>query len=606
MPRPDDVRRAVYLLRDAGFDNISLDLIYGIPGQSAADLERDLAEALALEPEHLSAYELEAKPGTRFTHAHGAELERQAESMESYFELVVETLTAAGYRWYETANFCRARGSAGGRDLRARHNLGYWLGHDYLGLGVGAVSTIEERRWRNAPSLARYLAALGGGRPASAGARGAAGSSVRETERVMLGLRLDEPLALVEVADGCSTRRARAARRPRARAERHDDSLALTPRGRFLGDGVTALAACLSAVEAHRAAYHDAGHECASRAVRAAAGDPRPASSRSTSRRARRWGRRLLVERAGFDGLDVDGAGRARRARAARAAHASAHLRRARADRGRLPRSTSTSCSRARSRARPSFRSSSGRARAEVEEALQATTEMLSQVTRLLALVSAPPLEAATVRHVDVLQLQPNVVVVVVITSTGEVTKQRYAFPEPVDPGLVTWAGDYLRERLTGLRLRSRLLARAFDEPGLVRARARVSRRRSRSAFDGLEEERELYVGGAAGLLDDLRAEEIGAYRSLIDALEKRAALLDVLAQSLGLQRPFVRVGDELEESGLHKLALVGASYGYSNQPLGTVSLLGPLRMDYEKALRAVRAAAYELSRIVEEVYGDE
>ena len=104
--RPDDVRRAVYLLRDARFDNISLDLLYGIPGQSPADLEQDLADALALEPEHLSCYELEAKPGTRFTHAYGDELERQAEAMEGYFETVVETLTGAGYRWYETANFC--------------------------------------------------------------------------------------------------------------------------------------------------------------------------------------------------------------------------------------------------------------------------------------------------------------------------------------------------------------------------------------------------------------------------------------------------------------------------------------------------------------------
>ena len=66
---PDDVRRAVQTLRDAGFDNISLDLVYGIPGQSASDLDADLADALALEPEHLSCYELEAKPGTRFTHA---------------------------------------------------------------------------------------------------------------------------------------------------------------------------------------------------------------------------------------------------------------------------------------------------------------------------------------------------------------------------------------------------------------------------------------------------------------------------------------------------------------------------------------------------------
>ncbi len=195
---PDDVRRAVYLLRDAGFDNISLDLIYGIPGQSSSEVERDLAEALALEPEHLSAYELEAKPGTRFTHAHGAELARQAESMESYFELVVETLTGAGYRWYETANFCQAQAvdaAGAARDLRSRHNLGYWLGHDYLALGVGAVSTIENRRWRNAPSIRGYLEALeAGGRPPREPEE--LSDEMRETERVMLGLRLDEPVTV--------------------------------------------------------------------------------------------------------------------------------------------------------------------------------------------------------------------------------------------------------------------------------------------------------------------------------------------------------------------------------------------------------------------------
>ena len=104
---PEDVRRAVHVLRDAGFDNISLDLLYGIPGQTAADLERDIEEALALAPEHVSYYELEAKPGTRFTHAHGEELARQADAMEGYFERVVDALVGAGYRWYETANFCR-------------------------------------------------------------------------------------------------------------------------------------------------------------------------------------------------------------------------------------------------------------------------------------------------------------------------------------------------------------------------------------------------------------------------------------------------------------------------------------------------------------------
>ncbi|HZO62458.1 MAG TPA: radical SAM family heme chaperone HemW [Gaiellaceae bacterium] len=237
--RPEDVRRAVQTLRDAGFDNISLDLVYGIPGQSAADLDADLAGALALEPEHVSCYELEAKPGTRFTHAYGAELERQAGSMESYFERVVATLTGAGYRWYETANFCRPED---GRDLRARHNLGYWLGRDYLGLGIGAVSTVGWVRWRNAPRLGAYVSALAEGRVPPREVE-PLDEATRDRERVMLGLRLDEPLALAGVgtavdaeALGRLERLGLVARSGVNGSER----IALTERGRFLGGGVTA------------------------------------------------------------------------------------------------------------------------------------------------------------------------------------------------------------------------------------------------------------------------------------------------------------------------------------------------------------------------------
>jgi oxygen-independent coproporphyrinogen-3 oxidase len=223
---PADVERAFGHLRDAGFGNLSLDLIYGIPGQTPEQLADDLMRAIALGPDHISAYELEAKPGTRFTIAHGVELERQAAQMEDYFERVVATLTNAGYRWYETANFCRD-------GKRAEHNLGYWLGRDYLGLGLGAVSTLGHERRRNTPKLARYL-------------QGhydreieALDDETKARERIMLGLRLDEPLSL----DGL---RAALDASGLTRAEKlglvvaDRGTLALTQRGRFLGGAVTA------------------------------------------------------------------------------------------------------------------------------------------------------------------------------------------------------------------------------------------------------------------------------------------------------------------------------------------------------------------------------
>ncbi|HEX3292038.1 MAG TPA: radical SAM family heme chaperone HemW [Gaiella sp.] len=235
---PDDVRGAVHTLRDAGFDNISLDLLYGIPGQSPAGLDADLAEALALEPDHLSCYELEAKPGTRFTHAHGKELARQADAMEGYAERVVETLTAAGYRWYETANFCRDDGV---RDLRAHHNLAIWRGADYLGIGVGAVSTLANERRRNAPSVGRYVAALASDRDPPREIE-CLDDGTRAVERLMLGLRLDEPLALDETTGVREAIDAKALERlvERELVERLDGGVRLSPRGRLLGGAVTA------------------------------------------------------------------------------------------------------------------------------------------------------------------------------------------------------------------------------------------------------------------------------------------------------------------------------------------------------------------------------
>jgi oxygen-independent coproporphyrinogen-3 oxidase len=240
---PDDVRRAVHHLRDASFDNISLDLLYGIPGQSTADLEADLTEAIRLGPEHLSCYELEAKPGTRFTHRHGDELERQSAALEGYFERVVDRLTAAGYRWYETANFCRHSAADAWRDLRARHNLAYWQGRDYIGIGVGAVSTVAGLRWRNAASVAGYVESLRRGELPTRELE-ELDRPTRQRERLMLGLRLDEPLLVGRdgaLVDEDSLRRLEAAGLVEVDlASGEERSLRLTRRGRFLGGAVTA------------------------------------------------------------------------------------------------------------------------------------------------------------------------------------------------------------------------------------------------------------------------------------------------------------------------------------------------------------------------------
>jgi heat-inducible transcriptional repressor len=245
-------------------------------------------------------------------------------------------------------------------------------------------------------------------------------------------------------------------------------------------------------------------------------------------------------------------------------------------------------------------------ARSEVDAALQATTEMLSELTHLLALVSAPPIGTATVRHVEVLLLQPHAVMVVVITSTGSVTKRVYRFPEPVDPMLAGWAAEYLNDRVSGLELGSLMLRSRLADPS-VGGREGVFLETVRSLFEEAlaAEQQGLYVGGAAGLLEDLRGQELDAYQRLLEVLEKRAALLEVVSQALDPRRPFVRVGPELDHPAMRDLALVGASYGLTTRTLGAVTLLGPVRMDYEKALRSVRSAAHELSRFVEEIYED-
>jgi heat-inducible transcriptional repressor len=242
--------------------------------------------------------------------------------------------------------------------------------------------------------------------------------------------------------------------------------------------------------------------------------------------------------------------------------------------------------------------------RSEIETALQATTDALAEMTHLLALVSAPPIEATTVRRIEVLLLQPRLVMVVVITATGGVTKRLFTFAESVDSGLAEWAGEYLNESLGGRQLGGRMLRACLEDPQLG-PRERAFLAELRPAFAEVLEtpEQAFYVGGTAGVLGEFRPDELAGYQRLLEVLEQRAVTLELMRASLVSKRPFVRVGSELADPQLATVSLVGAPYGLRHRNLGTVNLVGPMRMDYVKAIDAVRTAARELSRFVEELY---
>jgi heat-inducible transcriptional repressor len=242
--------------------------------------------------------------------------------------------------------------------------------------------------------------------------------------------------------------------------------------------------------------------------------------------------------------------------------------------------------------------------RNEVDAALRNTTEMMSQVTNLLAVVTAPPLETAEVRHVEVLQLQPRMVMVVVITSTGGVTKRMFPFEEPVDAKLVEWSNAYLNEQLDGLRFGARALRQRLFDPGLS-PRELAFLEAIEPAFTELvgEGEQSLYVGGTARLMQEMRYADLAEINNLMLALEERAGLLQLLRGALISDRIVVRVGAENEIPELRALSMVAANYGLPARNLGTVSVIGPTRMDYATAIRSVRGAAALLSEFVEQLY---
>jgi heat-inducible transcriptional repressor len=245
------------------------------------------------------------------------------------------------------------------------------------------------------------------------------------------------------------------------------------------------------------------------------------------------------------------------------------------------------------------------RLRREIDEAMRETTAALARVNDLVALVTAPAPAIATIHRVEVLRLQPQRVVVIAIASTGAVAKRVFDFEEPVDPGLVEWASSYLNESLSGLALGARMIADRLADPELGPAEAAFVARLA-SAFTELEQEtgETLYMEGASRLLSEQHVDDLPRADRLMKALERRASVLGMMRSALEERSVFLWIGGENPQPELRSVSVVGANYGLAHRNLGSVGVVGPLRMDYATAIASVRGAARELSRYCETVYG--
>ncbi|MGW4930397.1 radical SAM family heme chaperone HemW [Agromyces sp. NPDC004153] len=193
---PDRIPLVVGWARDAGLD-VSLDLIYGTPGESLADWRRSVEAVVAQRPDHVSAYALIVEQGTKLARQiRRGELAQPDDDLEAdMYELVDDVLGAAGYEWYEVSNWATTP------EHRSRHNLGYWRGDDWWGVGPGAHSHVGGVRWWNAKHPAAYAERVTAGLSPAVG-REVLDEPTRETERVLLLTRIREGIDLPSLHAG--------------------------------------------------------------------------------------------------------------------------------------------------------------------------------------------------------------------------------------------------------------------------------------------------------------------------------------------------------------------------------------------------------------------
>lgn len=241
--------------------------------------------------------------------------------------------------------------------------------------------------------------------------------------------------------------------------------------------------------------------------------------------------------------------------------------------------------------------------RREIADAIRQTTETLAEVNELMALISAPPLSTEEILRIELIGLQPRVVVAVVITSSGSVTKRQFEFDAAVDPGLVQWANGYLNEVLKGLPLGARTIRQRILSPELATVERSFIEAISPALLDPPPGDEVVFVGGAGHLVGGGRDRLIPGLDRLMSAVEERASVSRLLRARINETGVYLRIGSENEAAELFGVSVVGANYGTHMRNLGSVNVIGPVRMDYPRAIASVRYAAARLSDFISDVY---
>ena len=217
------------ILRDAGFTNVNVDLMFGLPGQTGDQWRATLEKTIALQPKHISTYCLTYEEDTEFflRHARG-EFRQDADADAEFFEMTMAILEGAGYRHYEISNYARP-------GFESVHNRAYWLGKDYLGIGPSAVSTIGMQRWQNVCDYRTYIdRALAGQSPRESSEN--LTDQMKQTERIALSLRTRDGVSAGELKDfGTETDELVAL----GLLRQSNGNFILTPKGKALTDSIT-------------------------------------------------------------------------------------------------------------------------------------------------------------------------------------------------------------------------------------------------------------------------------------------------------------------------------------------------------------------------------